>query len=82
MLNIHYTLFNLEFKVAKDKLVSSSYKNDFKTTKTRNYNLLTFKRLKRVTLQNVALKLEKVEKKTNLNLKKKDNTNLVLKTTE
>ena len=45
-----YTLFNLEFKVGKDKLVSSSYKNDFKTTKTRNYNLLKFKILKRVIL--------------------------------
>ena len=30
-----YTLFNLEFKVAKDKLVSSSYKYDFQTTKTK-----------------------------------------------
>ena len=62
ILNIHYTLFHLEFKVAKDKLVSSSYKNDFKTTKTRNYNLLKFKILKRVILKNVALKLEKNEK--------------------
>ena len=38
-----YTLFNIEFKVAKDKLVSSSYKYDFKTTKTGNYNILKFK---------------------------------------
>ena len=45
-----YTLFNLEFKVVKDKLVSSSYKYDFKTTKTRNYNILMFKLLKRVIL--------------------------------
>ena len=45
-----YTLFNLEFKVAKDKLVSSSYKYDFKTTKTRNYNILIFELLKRVIL--------------------------------
>ena len=30
-----YTLFNLEFKVAKDNLVSSSYKYDFQTTKTK-----------------------------------------------
>ena len=42
-----YTLFNLEFKVAKDKLVSSSYQYDFKTTKTRNYNILIFKLSKR-----------------------------------
>ena len=74
ILNIHYTLCNLEFKVAKDKLVSSSYKNDFKTTKTRNYNLLKFKILKRVILKNVALKLEKNEKQIQLELKKK-NTN-------
>ena len=53
-----YTLFNLEFKVAKDKLVSSSYKYDFKTTKTRNYNILNFI-LKRVILQNVALEIRK-----------------------
>ena len=72
ILNIHiYTLFNLEFKVAKDKLVSLSYKNDFKTTKTRNYNLLKFKILKRVILKNVALKLEKNEKQIQLELKKK-----------
>ena len=85
ILNIHYTLFNLEFKVAKDKLVSSSYKNDFKTTKTRNYNLLKFKIFKRrVILKNVALKLEKNEKQIQLELKKKknNNTNLILKTTE
>ena len=82
ILNIHiYTLFNLEFKVAKDKLVSLSYKNDFKTTKTRNYNLLKFKILKRVILKNVALKLEKNEKQIQLELKKKT-TNLILKTTE
>ena len=42
-----YTLFNLKFTVAKDKLVSSSYKYDFKTTKTRNYDILIFKLLKR-----------------------------------
>ena len=71
ILNIHYTLFNLDFKVAKDKLVSSSYKNDFKTTKARNYNLLKFKILKRVILKNVALKLEKNEKQIQLELKKK-----------
>ena len=70
ILNIHYTLCNLEFKVAKDKLVSSSYKNDF-NTKTRNYNLLKFKILKRVILKNVALKLEKNEKQIQLELKKK-----------
>ena len=45
-----HTLFNLESKVAEDKLVSSSYKYDFKTTKTRNYNILIFKLLKRVIL--------------------------------
>ena len=45
-----YTLFNLEFKVAEDKLVSWSYKYDFKTTKMRNYNILKFKLLKRVIL--------------------------------
>ena len=45
-----YILFNLEFKVAKGKLVSSSYNYDFKTTKTRNYNILIFKPLKRVIL--------------------------------
>ena len=45
-----YPLFNLEFKVAKDKIVSSSYKYDFKTTKTRNYNILNFKLVKRVIL--------------------------------
>ena len=67
---MHYTLCNLEFKVAKDKLVSSSYKNDF-NTKTRNYNLLKFKILKRVILKNVALKLEKNEKQIQLELKKK-----------
>ena len=55
-----YTLFNLEFKVAKDKLVSPSYKYDFKTTKTRNYNILKFKLLKRVILYNVVLEIRKV----------------------
>ena len=45
-----YTLFNLEFKVAIDKLVSSSYKYDIKTTKARDYNILNFKLLKRVIL--------------------------------
>ena len=44
------TLFNLEFKVAIDKLVSSSYKYDIKTTKARDYNILNFKLLKRVML--------------------------------
>ena len=40
-----YTSFNIEFKVAKDQLVSLiyNYYYDFKTTKTRNYNSLKFK---------------------------------------
>ena len=68
-LDIHtQTLFNFKFKVAKDKLVSSSYRYDFKTTKTRNYNILIFKLLKRVILQNVALEIRKVRSSKRRNL--------------
>ena len=35
-----YTLFDLEFKVAKDKLVSSSYKYDYK--KLIKQEIITF----------------------------------------
>ena len=52
-IHILYLISNLKCgtKVAKDKLVSSSYKYDYKkTNKTRNYNIIIFKLLKSVIL--------------------------------